>query len=916
MKVHADWLRFRKRRSATTATTTTGTPAGAGVGVVQQVNLRDIRADRDVNVNVLYASNAGPYADVAEALIGDPLRLAGVDGDVERARGLRDGGDHVAAAELLLSVAAQLEERGFGLFGEFSLEEAAEAFSEGGEEHRAAQLVEEVVRRRLARQDSRAEFGARRLERLLDDTHQWRAQAYLGRAVWPEQPDAALSVLAEALARTAGEAEELDWGTTLVSLLVTLGRHTDALTNADDLRQRWPLEANSEVTRTRLGLELDYLAARTEVEGMTGEVENAWDALVTRMEQRQPALEAGLMALLHQRHGVALARSDRPADARAAFVRAIKEWNRGKGDQEQIKEAFFSLERVAMLSGTWRFETQQTRVYAARLRGDGASAATAAERLERQGLHAQVSSKLPDALRAYWLAYAVSREAGNFYEQLSAAELLAELYVAAGRPHEALRFLIATGKEKEAKTLVEALPLDAVLAAVRLRGPVWERTVSYAILEVAGDRLSDAQYAELVPPLIEAAQRAPTGVMWPQPSLRARGALAAMAVGVSDDVLPIVIEILDEERKTPNADAAVAALLRLTNLGRVDETARVVDIIFGEGTFMANPSKYFIWLGERLARYHDLKEEIATRAREGHRGALETLAVADLIDEDSELVAAIDTQVEAFLGQRGYEERVEDGQTIRAVHFGDNSGVGITARYCSASLLGPLVTRLLEIVGEDNEAEMSRSSAADALYNLASRLGDDEARAALPLLIRVARGEHGHSEFEMPSGPRDPLARSWIFWDTRGALRTSALTAAARIASSAELGQAELQDLGVAQALRLALETMDGDLVRAALDGYAWLPALELPLTFAEAFSHPDAQVRVSAIHTFDGRGQLPAVGELAKLAPADRDPNVRTTFSFLAAKHGAEWRPLASALADDETVFIRQHARGQLSET
>jgi tetratricopeptide (TPR) repeat protein len=913
MKLEIAWLRRKQRSDSAGSAPRTGSVAAATGGVVQQVNLRDVRADRDVNVNVLYAASLGPAPDVAEALIGDPLRLAGVDADVEQARQLRTDGNHLAAAELLVQAAATLEARGFGLIGEFSLEEAAEAFAEGGDRKRAAELVEEVVRRRLDRHDSRAEFGARRLERLLEDGEQWRSEAYLARVFWPEQPDACVAALAEAVGRTVGDPEELDWGSEFIGVLVTLGRNADAVDHGEQVRRRWPIEADAAVRPVRLRLELDYLSARVELEGLTEELDDAWDSLLASMEQSQPAVEPALMARLHQRRAVVLARCDRPADARAAFVRAIKEWNRQEGNDEQIKEAFFSLERAALVSGTWRAETQQTRVYASQLRGRDTSAATAAERLEREGLHARLSSQLPDALRAYWQAYALSREAGNFYEQLAAAELLAELYVTAGRQEEALPFLIAAGKEKEAKELAEQLPPDACLAAIRLRGPVWERTVSYAILEVAGDRLSDAQFADLTPPLIEAAQPPPTGLMWPQPSLRARGALATMAAGVPDDLLPAVVELLEADRSTPNANAATAALVRLTNLGRVDATAPVTDIVFGEGTLIPNPSVYFIWLGDRLNRYQALQEKVATLARQGHRGALETLAIADLIGDDPDLTHAIDRQVEAFLAHRGYEERTEDGRTVRTVHIGDNSGVGITARYCSAELRGPLVTRLVEIVEEDNEAETSRSSAADALYNFAGRLTADEALAALPPLLRVGRGEHGHSEFEAPAGPRDPLARHSFSWNTTGALRASALRAGARIAGGADLEVEELQGLGVEQALRLALETADGPLVSAALDGYAWLPALELPLTFTDAFSHPDPQVRRSAVRLFAQRGELPSFSELAVLAPADPDTNVRTSFSFLVAEQGANGRPLAAALADDEVAFIRQHARGQL---
>ena len=883
-----------------------------GVSQAQQVSLTKLKAGRDIitNITQLYDASSPEERVVAEALIRGPLQLVGVETDVERAKALRSEDRQSEAADLLVAAARKLNDGGYAPVGEFLLAEAAEALAAGGDRPRAAELMEEVLRGRLERFDSRAYFDARRLAEYLDEAQAWRADAYAGRAIWPEHPGRAVAALKDAWIQTQGTDEELRWGAALVEVLVTLKLCDDACEAAEAIRSGDPSISGD---RDRLSVELDYLDALVERDGFSGTIDAAWSSLLEKLAQLSPALAPDEAAWVSQRRGAMLAMVDRSTEARAAYVQAIKEWNREPGNEEQIKECFFSFDQVALLSGTWTGKTQPIRIYASRLRGRRDSPVTDAERLERVGMQSRLADNFPDALRALWQAYGLSRVAGNLYQQRTAAELLAELLAAGGRRHDALRFLIEAGKEKEAASLVEDMGDDCV-DQLRLHGPIWERTVSFAVIAEIGSQLSDAHVTQMTPVLLEAARQHPTSHMWPQPSSRARAALAALAAAVPEEYLDEVSDLLYEERQTWNADEALRALIVLTNLNRRDETERVAHALFDTNAAFAGPGPIVHWLGCRLAEYPSLHPLLREKAVDGNAWALEVLAMAELAPEDEKVIEQIDVHVKAFLGQRSYEEKVEDGQRVESVSFVNNTGIGVTALFCSPELRDHLVDRLLEIVANDNEAEMSRTSAADALYNLAGAMSREQALRSLPLLTRVGRGEHGHSQFEQPEGSaRDPFARSWVSLGVHHALRASALAAASRIAARAELSRDELDGCRVPETLELALTSELASPIAAALNSYAWLLPLDLPVSFDEAIGHADPQVRKAAIRSFASRDALPPFDQLSSRAAADPDADVRAFYCVLAAEAGDAGRPIAEALKDDRDVFVRQRARQQL---
>jgi hypothetical protein len=127
------------------------------------------------------------------------------------------------------------------------------------------------------------------------------------------------------------------------------------------------------------------------------------------------------------------------------------------------------------------------------------------------------------------------------------------------------------------------------------------------------------------------------------------------------------------------------------------------------------------------------------------------------------------------------------------------------------------------------------------------------------------------------------------------------------------LARRELEERQVREMLEVALASEVVTAIAAALNGYAWLGQLVLPVSFEEVSAHRDPQVRKAGIRSFASRHALPSFDELASLAAADPDEDVRALYCVLAAEAGVVGRPVAEALLNDPNVFVRQRARQQL---
>src|SRR5207247_5342212 len=101
---------------------------------------------------------------------------------------------------------------------------------------------------------------------------------------------------------------------------------------------------------------------------------------------------------------------------------------------------------------------------------------------------------------------------------------------------------------------------------------------SMAALARVGAYVSDEQAEELTPVLLAEARQGYGLSISPQPSARAREALATLACAVPDEHLEELRGILRVDLETaPNARTAARALEQLTNAHRLDATPELAD---------------------------------------------------------------------------------------------------------------------------------------------------------------------------------------------------------------------------------------------------------------------------------------------------------------------------------------------------
>jgi len=869
----------------------------------QEVNVEDVSAEGDVHISpfqqtVIYRGGSADQRATAEALIRGPLQRAGVEDRAAEAERLLEDERHAEAAEALLDVSRALKGE-FEIVAELYVEQAASALAEAGAREQAIEALEPIVRERVRRYDDRARYDAQDLAKLLPEERQWLADALAARAAWPEDQDAALAALTEALAATKGTTGETEWAAALAELRMTLGEPDAAIVDIAETRERVAL-IPSELDR--VSIELDYLDALAATAGHE-KAEEGWHKLLAWLDEEWPNLPPPVLARVWQRRGAALARREDVEGARGAYLKAIDNWGREPGSGDQIREAFFSIERARTSNARWPSDSIKIRPFASRLRGSAHHPVSYAARHERSGLDQLVHKKFPDARLALSLAYSIHRSQGHLYGVIALADLLAELYKETKRPALALRFYVEAGREKEAAAMAGELSLGECLAVLKLTGARWERAASMAALAQVGENVTDEQAEELAPVLLVEATQGSGPNVSPQPWVRAREALARMACAVPDEHLEELHEILRLDLEAlPNAPTAARALQELTTVGRLDATPELADAIVRDLKQLAQIDHP--WVGERLADYPELHEPMRQAALAGNVDALETLAVAEMIAGDDGLAVLAEKRTGLVVDNAGtYEERVEDGKLVKQVSGADFTGIGLFARFATPETRRSLVRSLIVVAASDKELETTRATVCNALYNLAKVMDPEEAVEAHGGLLPLARGEHLPSEFEdMPT--EDPFARFRFGWDLPDYLRSSALQALGAV-----VGQTGIEHAGLNEAVALAFETGRVPLISAALTALTWVPAIELPLSFTEATAHPDAKVRVEALRAFGVRGALPPVTDLLPLLN-DPSPHVRGSLLFHAEGLGEEGSVLAERLQDDRHAFIRRYAR------
>jgi hypothetical protein len=834
---------------------------------------------------------------LGEALLGGALRRAGHGNSAAEVRRLTEEGSHAAAGELLAEIATAMERQGLLPIAESYREQAAEAFHQAGNADAAAQLLLAVIKSRLHRASDAATLTISRLRQVLPADQQWIAEGLAAVADWPGRGALAVDALRQAMEHSVGRADERQWRAWLVEVLVIGGRFEEAI-DAAEAGRRIALGGGP-----RLDLELDFLDAAEEVTGPDS-VEGAWTSLLEwagELEIQEPILAAEVF----QRRAVTFTLREKNEEAASLFNRALSAWSRVPGWEDQVAEAYFATQTAASLRGELHPEGAELRPLAAAMRGSAETPAGIAADLESRGMRARIDGKHYEALRAYWLAFAIHRRVGNLRGQLFELEMLAELYLAAGRPAQAVPLYIAAGRDSRARKAALNAPIDDVWAFISLSGPRWQRSASFAVVSEIGRRLSEDHVAQIAPHLIEEARADVTSLISPQPVLRAREALAAVALALPEEDRAAGIELLRELTigdDVRTSRPASEALILMTNAGQASEAVLLTE------AFLADPSLRgisSIWVAEQAERDARVRDLISRAARDGHVGALEVAAAAELAANDQELQHQSDEHVSGVASSATIEEQREGAHLTRSVQLVSFEGAGIVARYCEPVTRNRFVARMLEVIDSAEEPELNRASAANALFNVAGHLDAEDAARVVACLREPARGQYSPSEWdESASQTHDPFSRFQLKIGSAGAFWAAALQALARVTEHHGLEPASVE-----AAVRSALDNGPIHVIAAAFDALARVPTLQSPVPVEAALQHPDQQVRLNALGCWHRRAnRLPSGDALERLVQDPAMP-VRLMVLKLAVGDPAEER-VVRALISDEDAYVRALAK------
>lgn len=304
--------------------------------------------------------------------------------------------------------------------------------------------------------------------------------------------------------------------------------------------------------------------------------------------------------------------------------------------------------------------------------------------------------------------------------------------------------------------------------------------------------------------------------------------------------------------------ASAVALIRLTQLGEYDASVRLVELFLEGRPLQDIPAT---WVGDIISADDALKERVLEAARSGHEEAEEALAWAEHEgQDDARLRAVADEQVGRFAAAVTREETVEGTRREVRHRMGIRLELGgLLARYAEESTRVQLAQRMREIALDQADTESSRSSAINALFNMAGQL-DAEVRPTVIAEIRpLAFGEYEPNPLE--SDEVDPLSRFQMRYDVAGSLRGSAIGLAARLAS---LGS----DVDYLQeAVNQALVHSTARVRAAGLDALARVPALEAPANLSLALADPDDGVARQAVKALAAHQPDWLTGNLSAIA-------------------------------------------------
>jgi tetratricopeptide (TPR) repeat protein len=866
----------------------------------QHTTVNDIHADK-VTISptqIVIGASGSAARGWMEALMQGPLEQAGLAQRAADARGLQDEGRNAEAADAFKAIADSLDNAGYEPAALAYLERAAAAYADAREGDAACREYLLLARKALGDGSLRAQSYARRARIHASPDVAWEADGLIARAAWPERPQGDVDALQVAWERTSGTDAEVEWGAALVELLLLDGEEERAIAVAEEVRAAHPIAPGD-----RLSLELDYLDLLPD----RAACERAWAALANWLADPRHGAQASGTAW--QRRGALLARRGEGDAATAAFLHAVSEWAREPGYDDQAAEAFFASRSAQAALGAL-IVADEARPLAASLRGSHETATSLTERLLRRGLRALINEQFPDAFRLLQTAVNVARRGGNLSDYFEATEALGDCLAATGKhAGDALKAYVMAGLPDKAKRMTHGGRADDVLALVSLTGPAWERRAAWAAIAACRTNLSDRAAATIAAAAFDCIEHMPPTAFPTNASYYALDALGWIVCAVPASARAHCLDLLRERLHKRLGDPRHLAdpFQMVTAAGLADESELILDLLLTEEAGVrVTPSQ----MADMLETHREGRDRLAAAAADGHAQALETLAFADAIDDDPQLLERARARVTAAIEAPLRHVSKQDG--TRTVRVGLGSSLapeGLLARSCPKEVRRAFVDKLVATLRDDDLPLMTRVGAVEGLHNLSGELPSDRVAVVVERLGDLATADDRPSRFDR-LGVDEPLARFKVDMAPPHVLRASAIEALGVLAPHFSDAEALLRP-----ALAPALNSGEEPLIVSSLRVLARNPGLIPPgFEAGSLLISTSPQVRVAALGVLvnsDPRAGLAA----ARMLIGDPDPYVRRQLLFVAVHLGDDGRPLLQALAEDRDCFLRAMARFQMDQ-